>query len=259
MGNDIQHRRFWIRIENSKAILDSEELKHIRVQRLKLGDEFIGIDGCGYEYLCKIESIGSRNVVATIEYERCCSAEPETEIILCQAELKSSGLSNSIDFSIQAGISKFIYFPTIRSEGRDISRSRIERKMMSSVKQSGRAKIISVERYSNVDSVLKDISIDEIPLKLLLVLDGGSKQVNGVLLKEKRSPSRVAIVVGPEGDFTDEERDIFIKSGFLPVNIGSIRIRSYLVGAFTTSIILNYFEKGNRRREEKWRTVSFAR
>lgn len=256
MENCLHHKRFWISIKDGKAIVDIEEFKHVKVQRLKAGDEFIGIDGSGFEFLCKINDIENRIINATIEYKRSCKLEPEIEMILCQAELKGLGLSTAIDFSIQAGIAKFIYFPTERSQGKSISIGRIKRKMLSSVKQSGRAKVIFVDRYDSIVSMLKILDSYKISLKLLLVLDNDSEFLHNILLKEKGSPSGVVIAVGPEGDFTENEIDIFIKNRFIKVKLGDIRIRSYLAGAFASNIVFNYFGKDIKRREERWRTVS---
>ncbi|MGQ9705822.1 MAG: RsmE family RNA methyltransferase [bacterium] len=259
MSSRIEHRRFWIKIDNGKAILHNDEFRHIRVQRLKLGDEFIGIDGSGLEFLCRIDEIKRSHIGATIISERYCAREPGIEIILCQAELKGLGLSTAIDLLIQAGITRYIYFQTDRSQGRNISMVRIKRKMMSSIKQSGRARIISIIRYSNIPSMFEEMNADEKSLRLLLSFDDDSSPIYNVLPEYRLTPSNVVIVVGPEGDFTGDEMNLFLENGFIKTRLGDIRIRSYLVGAFAVNLVLNYFEKDKRRRQEEWRIVSSVR
>lgn len=62
---------------------------------------------------------------------------------------------------------------------------------------------------------------------------------------EKKSITQYAlsgscrILIGPEGDFTDEEIQLSIQKGVLPVSLGNTRLRTETAGMVATALLLN--------------------
>lgn len=60
---------------------------------------------------------------------------------------------------------------------------------------------------------------------LALVATAGGAPVHEVLRGVSSPPSRGLLVVGPEGDFTEEELQGMVQAGALPVGLGPLRLR----------------------------------
>ena len=156
-------------------ITDKENVGHIgRVLRLRTGDRILVCDGEGWEYTCVLEEIGKQSVSARIEDKQKNATEPSVEITLYQGE--------------------------------------------AAAKQSGRGIIPPVEEAEDFGDMLEELRSYPLVLFPYENEDGATMkdalQASHSQLAAGSSDSagqqdrpRIAVVIGPEGGFADEEAD----------------------------------------------------
>jgi 16S rRNA (uracil1498-N3)-methyltransferase len=212
-------------ITGDRAVLRGDEFHHlVRVVRAKIGREVTLLDGRGGVYSAVVARIGSDEAVLDIRGIQRAGSSPAIDLAL--AALKAPRLDLAVEKCTEIGIGTFIIFSSQRSvwrsaeRGIDRKRERLERKAIAACKQSGQAYVPSIEPITGFSAFLS------------IVKRYGSVYVAdhaGTLLLRTEPPTRggaVLGIVGPEGGFTDREREGLLQSGAVPVSLGSSRLRS---------------------------------
>ena len=153
---------------NGRAIIRGRDADHIRVLRLRAGDDIVICDGAGRDYKCRL--------VQTLEHE----AEAEViEVVPCKAEptvrtTVFAGLPKGerSDFLVQkcteAGASEIVFFSCTRcvAKAANIEKKveRWQRIAEEAAKQSGRGIIPQVRYTADYVSVLNDALHTDLPL-----------------------------------------------------------------------------------------------
>ena len=234
-------------VTEDELILIDAEAHHIQnVIRKRKGDSIMAVNGVGVAYKTVIENIQENSIhcsiVKTIEGLN----EPSFKLALGIGLLKSSHLEDSLNSCIQLGISELMPLLCERSIKKNINLTRFKTISMAAMKQSRRCAKTVIHKPLGIEELmamtagyqLKLISIiDESPPLLNKVMSemNGKNFINGVIL------------VGPEGDFTEEEITYILESGFKPVSLGKRRLRSETAASAAVSIIMSHFEEGDLR------------
>ncbi|MEP7308184.1 MAG: 16S rRNA (uracil(1498)-N(3))-methyltransferase [Acidobacteriota bacterium] len=197
------------------AILPREEGEHLtRVLRLTAGDTVAVFDGRGHEFLARV--IGS---VVDAERRRAISvqllsriepaAEPAVALTLVQAVLKADKMDDIVRDAVMLGAAAIHPIITNRTEVtvaavmRGARLDRWRRVALASVKQSRRATLPEIRMPLGFEDFL-----DEPPtaLRLMLVEPSASADVESIgALRDHPIPGDAAVLVGPEGGWTQEE------------------------------------------------------
>lgn len=215
-------------------VIRGGELKHLRVRRIRIGEE-IGVIHEGRIFRCILEEVSRESafcrIIGELDIWR-----PRVKVSLIQsvtADLKTMDLI--VQKATEIGISELTLLISERSfqkaeviEKRKDRWSRIIREAM---KQSNRPEPLDLRGPVYIDS----ISGDE-ELKLVFHRDTGSKDVSEVNVKGFRS---FAVAVGPEGGFTDQEVEILKNKGFLPVRINTYILRSETAAIVAAGLIVS--------------------
>lgn len=194
---------------NGRAIIRGRDADHIRVLRLRAGDDIVICDGAGRDYKCRL--------VQTLEHE----AEAEViEVVPCKAEptvrtTVFAGLPKGerSDFLVQkcteAGAAEIVFFSCTRCVAKAVNMEkkleRWQRIAEEAAKQSGRGIIPQVgwagELADAFDvAVKKDVG--------LFMYETGEREAMGDVLEANKSVSTAAIVTGPEGGFAPFEAEL---------------------------------------------------
>ena len=138
--------------------------------------------------------------------------EPEAEITLYLALLKGEKLAEVVRMGTELGVSEFVLVVTRHAVAKEIGEkklARLRRIAIEAAKQSGRTRVPEVK--------------GPIPLKEIPAVEQGlvAHPGTGRLVAEVYDPSRpVALAVGPEGGFSEEEVALLTARGFVPVTLG---------------------------------------
>ena len=198
---------------NGRAIIRGRDADHIRVLRLRAGDDIVICDGAGRDYKCRL--------VQTLEHE----AEAEViEVVPCKAEptvrtTVFAGLPKGerSDFLVQkcteAGASEIVFFSCTRCVAKAVNMEkkleRWQRIAEEAAKQSGRG-IIPQVRYE---------------ADFVAVLNGERETIRDAIEHTAAPIASAAIVTGPEGGFAEFEADMARKLGMHICSMGERILR----------------------------------
>ena len=241
--------RFYIASQNitqdTAVILDRKQIHHIRVVlRLKLQDPVELFDDNGNEYSARITEISSRNIALKIK-ERLSVSTNSVKITIACAIPKKSRMDDIIDKLTQVGVDAIIPLKTDRvivrlDKHRELIRLERWRKIaQGACQQSQRNTLVEVGRVIDVGELLN--SAKDYDLKLLFTLSGKRQALKDILCACR--PKGIIVLIGPEGDFSDEEVALAKKAGFVSASLGSSVLRVDTAAVCAASFIRLYYEE----------------
>jgi len=236
-------RRFFIdknNITKNSIVITGKEAHHIKdVIRLKPGDNFIGLDGSGCQYICKVTKIGKDRIEAAIE-DRLESVIKIPNVTLACAIPKLAKMDYIVQKATELRAQNLIPMQTARTELKlneqkaKLKRERWIKIAKESSKQCGRAKILDVEEVKSFKEIIDGSG--KYKIKLIPCLSSDTKPIKEVL--SGLNLNSVIILIGPEGGFTPAEIDIAINADFIPVSLGPTVLRVDTAAIFTLSVVM---------------------
>lgn len=206
----------------TKTELPEEEAQHcIRVLRLTAGDEITLTDGKGNFYRAEISASTNKrclvNIIETI-YQ-----EPLWPCHLHIAMAPTKNMDRNEWFAEKAteiGFDELTFLNCRFSERKVIKTERIEKILVSAIKQSLKARLPVLNEMTDFD---KFIARNFRGQKFIAHCYEGEKP----LLRDVLQKGEDALVlIGPEGDFSEEEIKKAIEKGFIPISLGKSRLRT---------------------------------
>ncbi len=225
-------------IRGEKLLLGSttrvrgEEAHHaLRVMRLKEGDRCEVFDGEGHAARGRISAITGGEMEVMLEEE----VQPPPSICsitLAVAVPKGALMDLIVQKAVEMGVQRIIPLITertiVRLTGREaeLKTTKWRRTALEACKQCGVNAIPCVEEPCNYRLFLRRTTVDLPSLKLHCALVPTVRPLRTVLeAARERGERNVALLVGPEGDFTMEENEAAAAAGFVPVSLGSTILR----------------------------------
>ncbi|MDB4534619.1 16S rRNA (uracil(1498)-N(3))-methyltransferase [Vicingaceae bacterium] len=213
-------------IDNEKTFTLSEsESKHaIRVLRLKEDDTITLINGKGSYYDATITDGNPKKCevkITSIRLEN--NGKPNLHIAI--APTKNNDRTEwFIEKCTEIGIHEIT--PTLckHSERKKIKQERFEKTAISAMKQSLKATLPIVNELTNFKDVINS-SFDG-KRYIAHCYKNEQKHFKDIYQKEKN----VTILIGPEGDFSEEEVALALEKGFEPITFGESRLRTETAG-----------------------------
>lgn len=215
-----------------------DDVKHIaKVLRLRVGDAVQLCDGNGRECEAVIKSVSQDAVAFDTEPWREAKSEPLVKITLFQCLPKAGKMETIIQKCVELGACGFVPVQSERCvvvlkppyEGRI---ERWQRVSEEAAKQSRRGIIPKVEMPVSLDK------LDFTGFDTVLVAYENEQTVSLKTALRAASPNRVAIVIGPEGGFSDAEIETLTKKGARSVSLGTRILRTETAGMAMTAQIL---------------------
>ena len=193
--------------------LDAEQANHARrVLRLDMGDTLEVFDGAGQVGTARVVEAGKRMTIQIIERHE--APRPRPWIDLAVAIPKGGRADVMVEKASELGADRLIPLLTDRSvvEPRGGKLERFERLALESAKQCGRNWVMQVDEPAPLDDLIAQADHD---LKLIAdVAADGPRAVQNVH-SEAKGAKRVIVLIGPEGGWTDRERNAAFSAGFL--------------------------------------------
>ncbi|WP_291964978.1 16S rRNA (uracil(1498)-N(3))-methyltransferase [Caloramator sp.] len=229
-------------IINDKINITNDDIQHItKVLRLKIGDTIQICDGNENEYICDIVEINKKNVICQIKEKFKNRNESNINIVLFQGLPKAQKMELIIQKGVEIGVKEFYPIITervvVKTDGKDICNKleRWNRISYEAAKQSNRGIIPTVNNLISFEEAL------DILKRFDLVVVPYEKEKSTSfkeLFNESRDYKNIAVIIGPEGGFSEEEINIFIKNGFKPITLGPRILRTETAGLVASTILL---------------------
>ena len=225
------HRFFTTEIQGNRAFIRGDDVKHIaRVLRLRTGDVIRICDGKGNECESSIVSVGNDVVVSeTGEWFRSVT-EPATSVTLFQCIPKSGKMETIIQKCVELGIDAFVPVQSERcvvilKPPYDSRIDRWQRVSEEAAKQSRRGRIPIVHAPCNMED-LEFGSFDAV----FAAYENERTTTFKQALKQCVSCRNIAILIGPEGGFSDHEIELLKEKGAISVSLGPRILRTETAG-----------------------------
>ena len=203
-----------------------------KVMRVKIGENFSLFNKNG-EWQAKINNI-SKGIVEFIIKEQLRQKENTTEIWLAFSPIKSNYSNFMIQKATELGVTRFIPIIFDRTIVRKINSERLKKIIIEATEQSNRINPPLLEKLQNLKSFLKR---NEKKFNLIFT-DLNTKNKKIELNKNVKKP--LCIIIGPEGDFSEDERRAILDfEGVKAIKINENILRSE-TAAISSISILNY-------------------
>ncbi len=212
-----------------------------KVLKMKKGQEFIGFDGSGKEYVVRISEIGKDFLKGEITLSKeVFDTECKIEIILCQSLPKFKKMDVIVNWATQLGVKKIV--PVISERviphfGKEREKKKVERwKRISAEasKISGRVfipEIYPVTKFEEALKIKSDFSI--------IFWEGEKKPLQEILnYIPKKSPLTLKIFIGPEGGYSEEEVEMAKNYGAFPASLGRRILKVETASIISIGILL---------------------
>ena len=208
--------------DNLNSNLDKSQSHYIsKVMRIKEGESF-SLFNDGGEWEAKINEI-KKGIVNFIIVKKLKNSENNSEIWLAFTPIKLNYLNFMIQKATELGVTKFIPILTERTMVRDLNSKRLNKVIIEASEQSNRIKLPKLEKlikFKDFTKLYKDNDI----------VFGDLNSTNDQIKINKDSP--VCILIGPEGDFSENERKDILDLK----NVKSLKINKNILRAETAAI-----------------------
>jgi 16S rRNA (uracil1498-N3)-methyltransferase len=202
--------------------LPEEEAQHcLRVLRLGVGDEITLTDGKGYFYKAEITAATHKRCIVAIRQTTFQEPLWHAHLHIALAPTKNMDRNEWLaEKATEIGIDELTFLNCRFSERKVLKEERIEKILVSAIKQSLKARLPQLNGLVDFD---RFIAMEHPGQKFIAHCYEGEKP----LLKEVLKPGQDALVlIGPEGDFSEDEVQKAIRQGFTPISLGKSRLRT---------------------------------
>ncbi|MDH3583237.1 MAG: 16S rRNA (uracil(1498)-N(3))-methyltransferase [Phycisphaerae bacterium] len=228
-------RRFLVEdLRGDELALDPEQAAHARrVLRLEVGQVIDLFDGQGTVARAEIAAAGRSFRVRVLERRQV--PPPRLQVDLAVAIPKGDRAATLVEKASELGAARLIPLQTERSvvEPRAGKLERFGRIARESARQCGRAHLMEIERPVDLEHLLQQSDHDR---KLLADFEGEPLAGMDVLTSE--AGTRVLVLVGPEGGWTEAERSLAIECGCRAWRLGPHILRTETAALAALAIIL---------------------
>ena len=216
---------------NLTAILDKSQSHYVsKVMRVKVNEVFSLFNNDG-EWEAKILNI-SKSIVEFNITKQLRQKENPKELWLAFSPIKSNYFNFMIQKATELGVTKFLPIIFDRTIVRKINKERLEKVIIEATEQSNRINVPSIEDPQSLKSFLNNKKMD------LIFTDLNSQ--NKKIDLDKLTINPTCVIIGPEGDFSEDEREqILAFKGAQPIKINENILRSETAVISALSIV-NY-------------------
>ena len=221
-------------IRNIPVLPEGESAHCVRVLRHREGDEINVVDGKGNLYLCKIIKAHPEHTEITIIKEESISQTGNYSLTLAVAPTKNADrIEWMIEKAVEIGVDRIVLLHCQRSERKIFREDRLVKVMVSAMKQSLSAKLPELEGVISLEEFVK--RNDKEAQKFFGYCSPVIERKEFV--RECQPGGKVIVMIGPEGDFTEEEVTLSIENGFMPVTFGEKRLRTETAGVYGMTLV----------------------
>ena len=214
---------------NLTSKLDKLQSHYVnKVMRVKVSEVFSLFNSSG-EWEAKILTI-SKSIVEFNIKKQLRQKENVKELWLAFSPIKSNYFNFMIQKATELGVTKFLPIIFDRTIVRKINKERLEKVIIEAVEQSNRINVPPIEDPQSLKDFLNNEKMD------LIFTDLNSK--NKKLDSAKLTNNPTCVIIGPEGDFSEEERgEILTFKHVQPIKINENILRSETAVISALSIV----------------------
>ena len=223
--------------------LSEDESNHLCGSlRAEENDDVDVFDLHGNIYKCKIASPHKKHTVVKI-LEKIPPEIKDTEVYLLQCLPKGKTFDDIIRQSVEIGASG-IYpiisqFSQIKLDQKDIEKklNKWRAQVLEAIKQSSNFSGFDIFKPTSFNETLQNLP--DFDLKIVASLEDNSKKIADIFKKLQTTPKKTAILIGPEGDMSNQEYKLANSMGFVPATLGKNVLKSETAALTAIAQVLN--------------------
>lgn len=207
---------------------DSELLNQWgKVFRLKAGDpkpnknqfdgasKIIIFDGTGFEYETEFELLTKKEAILKVG-EKKTVAEPKIALHIFQSIIKKDNFELIVQKCTEIGAASFHPIISERSEKKDLNIERLQKIAKEASEQSGKGRVPEIFVPAELAVAIEDFD------GTLFTLDFSDKPLSAT----KISGNKIGVLIGPEGGWTEKEREFFKEKKIEAISLGEPVLRA---------------------------------
>lgn len=205
-------------------ILNEEESGHAcRVLRMNVGDQIYLLNGKGDRFTSKILVAHPKKCqLEILSYECILADRPQIHIAIAPTK-NMDRIEWFAEKATELGITKISLILCSNSERRQVRPERIQKVLIAAMKQSQRWFLPELSELTDLKSFIRSNPDGFI---------AHCKENAKVNLVNSSFSGKEAILIGPEGDFSEEEIHLALENGYKPITLGDNRLRTETAGLY---------------------------
>jgi len=221
-------------LENKIALLNEEESWHCsKVLRLKNEDIVFVTNGTGTMCKAKIIDNNKNKCILDIVETTCNYNKRNFNLHIAISPLQSSDRFEwFVEKAVEIGIDEITPILCERSERKKINIERLNKLVISAVKQSLKAYIPKINSLTSYSDFVSNINVN-----LKAIAHCGENTIN--INKWQKKNTDCLVLIGPEGDFTQHEIDYALKNNFTAISLGNSRLRTETAAVYSCVVLNN--------------------
>ncbi len=224
-------------IDGNVIRLPEEESKHaIKALRLHENDRVLISDGKGYLFTASIQEANYKNTLLKIEERKVIPPLPYHIHIALSPLQHADRFEWFIEKAIEMGISQITPLLCHRTEKKRINEERLQKIAISALKQSRSAYLPIINPLTDFNEFVKK---DKNLQKAIAICEGDRISLNQFISESK--DKTYSILIGPEGDFSENEAEIAIKNKYSAIDLGNSTLRSETAALYVTASMKYFF------------------
>lgn len=208
-------------IRSNPQMPESESQHCVRALRMKEYDTLYITDGKGFFYRAQLLQANPKGCIVSIEEEIPQQKGWNFNLQIAFAPTKNSDrVEWFVEKATEIGVDKFTPLKCRYSERKNINTARLEKKIVSAIKQSQKCRLPQLDELTQFDTFIQQ------PFEGQKFIAHCYDSIRTPLTKACKKETNTLILIGPEGDFSEEEVAKSIEQGFIPISLGESRLRT---------------------------------
>ena len=220
---------------NEYSFLSKEESLHcFKVLRKRVDDHIYLIDGIGGFYEAKITIASQKKVIFNVIKKWNQPQSPYSLHIAIAPTKNNDRFEWFLEKATEIGIDEVTPIICENSERKIIKNERMQKIIISAAKQSLKSKIPKINKVTSFNDFMNKNHSSH--CFIAHCLPSSKKKFKNEVVSES------TILIGPEGDFTTLEVEVALKNNFIPISLGSSRLRTETAGVIACHTIALHHE-----------------
>lgn len=232
-------------ISNDKLEILGEEVVHItKSLRHKTGDKIKVTDGRGFEYTVSIEESRKDKLRCSIIEKHAGTCASRCKLTLFQTVPKQGRMDLIIEKATELGVHKIVPIITKYSicvpKNEENKSAHWNRIAINAMKQSMGTMLPIIDNVTNFSDAVKIARNFEFSLIAHCGVEVKhiKEALGGIGMPDIGHSTKIALFIGPEGGFSDEEIGLAIQNKIIPVSFGTKRLRSETAAIVGCALLL---------------------
>lgn len=225
-----------------KVLLGSDHAHQLRdVLRMKEGEHIVVLDNEGLEYDVVLTQVRREQVIGQIEEKRPAAGEPAVQVTLFQSLLTRDKFEIVLQKCTEVGVTEFVPMVTERSLIRETfikpeKVDRWQRIITEAAEQSHRGRIPKLSPPITFEQVLGGLANFDCRL---IAWESQGQGIRMVLRADNKNvPRTVALLIGPEGGFSEREVELAKENSVTPITLGPRILRTETAAIVASALVL---------------------